>query len=93
MVHHGHEFFILSQPLRAEPAGVLTPAQLDVARAIVRGASNAEIARMRGTSVRTVANQVASILARLDATSRAQIAVKLALVDLSGGAKRAARRR
>jgi DNA-binding NarL/FixJ family response regulator len=84
-VHDGQELFVLSQPLQPEPAGTLTPAQLDVARAIVRGASNAEIARMRGTSVRTVANQVASILVRLGATSRAQIAVKLALVDLGGG--------
>ena len=85
LVHDGQELVVLSQPLRPDAAGVLTPAQIDVACAIARGASNAEIARMRGTSVRTVANQVASILVRLGATSRAQIALKLAFADLGRG--------
>jgi len=76
---------VVSQSLRPAPNGILTSAQLDVARAIARGASNAEIARRRGTSVRTVANQVASILRRLGATSRAQVALKLALADLGSG--------
>jgi DNA-binding NarL/FixJ family response regulator len=79
--HHGEEFLVLSEPLLLPPRETLTPAELDVARAIVRGASNGEIARVRGTSVRTVANQVASILRRLGVGSRAQVAAKLANVD------------
>jgi DNA-binding NarL/FixJ family response regulator len=87
-VHEGQELLVISQSVRPAPASVLTPAQFDVARAISRGASNAEIARRRGASVRTVANQVASILLRLGATSRAQVALKLALVDLGSGEDR-----
>jgi DNA-binding NarL/FixJ family response regulator len=82
-VHEGGEFLVLSEPLRPPPRETLTPAELEVARAIVRGASNAEIARMRSTSVRTVANQVASILSHLGAASRAQVAAKLASVDFA----------
>ena len=93
-VHEGQELVVISQALRTAPESVLTPAQWDVARAVARGASNAEIAGQRNTSVRTVANQVASILRRLGATSRAQVALKLALVDSKSGEDRvrAARR-
>jgi DNA-binding NarL/FixJ family response regulator len=80
-VHDGQEYLVLSEPLRPAPRELLTPAELDIAQAIVRGASNADIARMRGTSVRTVANQVASILGRLGASSRSQVAAKLGCVD------------
>lgn len=81
-MHDGEEILVVSVPLEETlPAG-LTSAELEVARAIVRGASNAEIARQRATSVRTVANQVASILKKLDVGSRAQVAAKLAKVDL-----------
>jgi DNA-binding NarL/FixJ family response regulator len=84
LVHEGQEFAVLSEPLSAPPTETLTAAELDVARAVVRGASNAEIAAIRGTAVRTVANQVASIMSRLGASSRAQVGVKLALVDFQG---------
>ena len=76
--HEGEEFLVLSVPDVAESTSTLTPAEREIARAIVDGASNAEIARRRGTSLRTVANQVASILARLGASSRAQVAAKMA---------------
>ena len=76
------ELFVVSVPLRRQPRGVLTPAELEVARALARGASNATIARERGTSVHTVANQVASILRKLGVASRAQAATQLATVDL-----------
>lgn len=51
----------------------LTKAQADVFALLVRGVSNAEIARVRGTSVRTVANQVAAILRRLSVASRFEL--------------------
>jgi DNA-binding CsgD family transcriptional regulator len=74
---------VLSVPLEPDSSAALTSAQLDVARAIAQGATNADIARARGTSVRTVANQVASILRGLGVDSRAQVAARLALVDFS----------
>jgi DNA-binding NarL/FixJ family response regulator len=81
LVHDGEDLLVLSAPVTSDLAATLTPAEIEVARAIVRGASNAEIARARGTAVRTVANQVASILRRLGAGSRSQAAAKLALVE------------
>jgi DNA-binding NarL/FixJ family response regulator len=80
-VHDGQQLLVHSEPLRPPPVGLLTPAELAVARAISQGDSNAEIARARGTSIRTVANQVASILVRLGAGSRAQVAARLTRVS------------
>jgi DNA-binding CsgD family transcriptional regulator len=54
---------------RALPSG-LTHAERAVLRRIVRGHSNAAIARARGTSERTVANQVASLLRKTGSRSR-----------------------
>ena len=48
----------------------LTDAERDVLARVARGASNAEIAKERKTSVRTVANQVASLLRKTSAKSR-----------------------
>jgi DNA-binding NarL/FixJ family response regulator len=72
----------VSLALDARPFSALRSAERAVAHGIVRGLSNAEIARVRGTSVRTVANQVASLMRRLSAHSRAQIAARLANADL-----------
>jgi DNA-binding NarL/FixJ family response regulator len=83
LVHEGDELVVLSLPVTRDPAATLSPAETEVARALVRGATNADIARLRGTSVRTVANQVASILRRLGVGSRAQVAVQLSLIDSS----------
>jgi DNA-binding CsgD family transcriptional regulator len=55
----------------------LTRIERDVCRLILTGASNREIARQRGTAVRTVANQVASILKKTGAGSRAQLPLAL----------------
>ena len=55
----------------------LTPAERDVALAVVRGLSNDEIARARGSRGRTVAVQLASIYRKLGITSRAELAVLL----------------
>ncbi|MFN0252992.1 MAG: response regulator transcription factor [Kofleriaceae bacterium] len=51
----------------------LTEAERDVLVRIVAGASNAQIARARTASVRTVANQVASLLRKLNAASRYEL--------------------
>jgi DNA-binding CsgD family transcriptional regulator len=48
----------------------LSRAEEDVLDRVLRGATNAEIARARGVSARTVANQVAGLLRKLGAASR-----------------------
>jgi DNA-binding CsgD family transcriptional regulator len=65
------ELLLLSWPVEAHPAATtLTPAERAIIRRIAGGESNAQIARARGTSSRTVANQVASLLARFAVRSR-----------------------
>ena len=51
----------------------LTDAERAVLELIVRGRSNREIADLRATSVRTVANQVATLLRKLGAASRFEL--------------------
>jgi DNA-binding NarL/FixJ family response regulator len=53
----------------------LTPAEREVARAILDGRTNAEIARARRTTLRTVANQVSSILSKVGVGSRSELVV------------------
>lgn len=57
----------------ALPARVLTAAEDRVVRAIFEGKSNGAIAQERGTSSRTVANQVASIFRKYGVASRAEL--------------------
>jgi DNA-binding CsgD family transcriptional regulator len=72
-------FVVLSIPLH-EPSSTdsLTHSERDIARRILRGDSNAEIAAARGTSVRTVANQVRAIFAKLHVCSRAELVARIA---------------
>jgi DNA-binding CsgD family transcriptional regulator len=51
----------------------LTLSELDVARRAAAGESNEDIARARRTSVRTVANQITSVLRKLGLGSRSQL--------------------
>lgn len=51
----------------------LTPAEKKVLRDLVRGLSNAQIGRWRGTSERTIANQVQSAFRKLGVRSRRQL--------------------
>jgi DNA-binding NarL/FixJ family response regulator len=53
-----------------EPKPDLTEAERSVLELLVTGASNADIARARGSSKHTVANQVRSLLHKLGANSR-----------------------
>lgn len=56
----------------------LTEAERDVARLVAKGMSNAAIAEARGTHVRTVANQLASLFRKLGVASRAELRAALA---------------
>jgi DNA-binding NarL/FixJ family response regulator len=67
------DLIILSWSAVAEPPATLSAAEREVLAHIVRGESNADIARARSTSVRTVANQVASLLRKTAAESRFEL--------------------
>lgn len=66
------EFLVITWDVASprSPPASLTPAERAVLALVVQGGSNAAIARQRKTSVRTVANQVASLLSKLNAGSR-----------------------
>ena len=51
----------------------ISPAEVSVLRGLVEGCSHAEIARRRGTSTRTIANQVASVFQRLAVSGRNEL--------------------
>jgi DNA-binding NarL/FixJ family response regulator len=72
---------VVSFPVpRATFGELLTEAETAIARDILGGLSNAAIARKRGTAVRTIANQVASIFRKLQVRSR----LELSLYALAG---------
>lgn len=74
----GEQFAALVENL--EPQGVpcaLTPAERQVACMLRSGASNRKIAQARGTSLHTVANQIASLMKKLGAGSRVELALRL----------------
>jgi DNA-binding NarL/FixJ family response regulator len=71
----GGRFAVLSLPLETFDAQAdLTPAEREIVRRLLRGESNRAIASGRGTSERTVANQVASIYQKLGLASRSELA-------------------
>lgn len=51
----------------------LTPGEREVIELVLQGQSNSDIARMRGTSFRTVANQIASIYRKVGVKSRREL--------------------
>jgi len=74
------DVLVLSWPVQVEALDALplTAAEREVVEAIAAGLSNAAIAERRRTSVRTVANQVASAFRKLGVRSRAQLVARLA---------------
>ena len=65
---------LLGTPRAAAKEKFLTPAERDVLALVRMGHTNAAIAKARKRSERTVANQVASLLRKLDAPSRRALA-------------------
>ena len=73
-VLYSEDTMVVSIELPPEtPRARLTLAELDVLTELIDGRTNAEIARRRGRSVRTVANQVASVLRKLGLRSRLDV--------------------
>lgn len=56
----------------------LSAAEGEVAELVLAGKTNQEVAELRATSVRTVANQLASIYKKLGVNSRSELASRLA---------------
>jgi DNA-binding NarL/FixJ family response regulator len=71
------EFLVLSVP-NDDPLRDLTSAERQIAERIALGMSNAELARHRGTSERTIANQVRAILRKTGVRSRSELTARLA---------------
>jgi DNA-binding NarL/FixJ family response regulator len=68
---------VLSFPVTpTELPGVLTAAERAVVEAVLLGKTNPEIAKERGTSPRTVANQLANAFQKLEVSSRGELAAR-----------------
>lgn len=74
----GHEFALFDLPLPRGAPAHFTGAERAVLRHLRAGLSSSEIARARGTSPRTVANQLASMYRKMGVTSRHELIVSLA---------------
>jgi DNA-binding CsgD family transcriptional regulator len=72
------EFAVLSVPMTPAPPGLdeLTSTERHVLELVLASRSNSEIAKERGTSARTVANQIASIFRKTSAGSRAELVAR-----------------
>jgi DNA-binding CsgD family transcriptional regulator len=73
------DYLVLSHPVPDWPLpDLLTRSEREVVRAVLAGASRAEVARVRGTSRNTVANILASAFRKLGVNSRLELAARLA---------------
>jgi DNA-binding CsgD family transcriptional regulator len=70
----GERFVVFSAPVAPQEMEALTASEREVLAQVARGMSNADIARARGTSTHTVANQIASLFRKTGAHSRADLA-------------------
>lgn len=75
----GDEVELLASSARVRDAVTrnLTKAEHEVAELLVRGASNAAIARKRNVSIHTIAKQVRAVLSKLGAANRSDLAKRL----------------
>lgn len=74
----GQQWGVLSlPPLGAFLPSTLTPAEREVALLLIEKSSNLEVARERHRSVRTVANQIASVFRKLDVSGRSEMLARL----------------
>lgn len=59
----------------------LPPAELAVVRALIEGQCYAEIAEQRGTSTRTIANQITAVFRRMRVSGRSELLERLFFAD------------
>lgn len=74
----GQELRVIGARSEAPEEGVLSTAEAAVVGGLLRGETDRCIATRRGTSIRTVQNQVRSIFRKLGVRSRGELASKLA---------------
>lgn len=82
-VPHGGEQLRVVAGQRPEQrlAACVPPAELAVVRSLVEGLCYQEIARLRGTSLRTVANQVTAVFRRMRVSGRNELLQRLFFAD------------
>src|SRR5258708_4903951 len=68
-------------PTRIELPGTLSAAETEVATLTLRGYSKRDVARTRGASVNTVANQLRAVYRKLGVSSRTEL-IQLVLREL-----------
>jgi len=81
-VEDGEERAVLVLPLPSlpdKPIERASNAESEIVRLVLEGLSNQAIAERRGTSTRTVANQLQSLYRKLGVTSRIELIRKLSL--------------
>ncbi|MFO0740209.1 MAG: helix-turn-helix transcriptional regulator [Labilithrix sp.] len=71
----GERLAILTWPVVPPPS--LSASEEEILRGIALGKTNAEIAKKRGTSPRTVANQVAALLEKFGVGSRHELVLAM----------------
>jgi len=80
----GVDFVVLSAPIAETPTSTLTQAltraEREVAALAIDGLTNAEIAKRRKTSVRTVASQLSVIFRKTGVGSRVELAARLGVL-------------
>jgi DNA-binding NarL/FixJ family response regulator len=91
---HGHALVMqgadegliaLGREREADGLGALTPAERSVAKGLLAGLSDKDIARERNCSRRTIAKQAAAVYRKLGVRSRVELASKLASGAPPGG--------
>jgi len=80
----GETLMVVSWPTVDRRSPLLTAAERAVLDAVAAGMSNGEIARARKTSVRTIANQIASLFRKLRVGSRHELVAALTAWEMSG---------
>jgi DNA-binding CsgD family transcriptional regulator len=74
----GEELVVFRAPAeRTSETSELSAAERDVVQGVLEGLGNVEIAKRRGTSARTVENQLGSIFRKLGVGSRAELVSRL----------------
>lgn len=73
LVVGSQRFLVIGVPADGRTEGELTAAERDIAARAAEGQSNRAIGDARGTSARTVANQLQAIFRKLGVTSRAEL--------------------
>jgi DNA-binding NarL/FixJ family response regulator len=89
MTINREEWLVMSFPITvcALPDG-LTPSERAVLEAVLRGLSNSDISRERGTSVHTIRNQIASVFRKLGVKSRLELVCLCTVVGTEGAKSR-----